>query len=262
MISVKNEKKSIANSIFGAYRSQVEEFIGDSKHKTCAIKHHEERLKSSSPLIDENTIAELYSTFASAQWLENKNRGSNWVWHSHTRATGKRNDSKEVILERLIAETDSDIWTYQMSTSSGLLSTHSDKRSAIDLVRYNRAMHYAFIELKTGSDNPLYAAIEILGYAFAYLHAKKENWQGKGKHNVFDAEAIELTVLGNQSWYQYKKHGEINRFNFEWLGEEIANSLNALSGTPKFTMKFREYPDADNIAQDQVKAILNLWDDL
>jgi len=108
------------------------------------------------------------------------------------------------------------------------------------------------------SDNPLYAAFEILGYALAYLHAKAYAWPDSDVHNVFDAERIELTVLGPEDWYRYGKRGTDKTFKYElnWLGIEIADSLNSFvkaefSGPPTFVMKFREFSGGSRDLQAQ-----------
>ena len=170
-----------------------------------------------------------------------------------------QNSSKEVLLERAVAALDMKKWTYQMSTSSGVQIVQGDtrrvnlnSRRSIDLVRYIGQGRYAFVELKVGSDNPLYAAFEVLGYALAYLHAQANEWTGTENRDVFGAEAIELTILGPEDWYKYVKRGTDKEFEFKlnWLADEIANSLNAfvtaeLKGKPAFTMTFRHFPKGD-----------------
>jgi len=131
-----------------------------------------------------------------------------------------------------------------------------NSRRAIDLVRFIGPRHYAFVELKLGSDNPLYAAFEILGYALAYLHARADGWTGPGGHDVFDAERIELIILGPKGWSRNDKCGTNMEFEFklDWLADEIAKSLNdfvkaEFKGVPAFSMKFRKFSNGSRAEQ-------------
>ena len=56
-----------------------------------------------------------------------------------------------------------------MSTSSGLRPGVRDSRRSIDIVQHIQKDEYRFIELKVGSDQPLYAMFEVLGYRLLYL---------------------------------------------------------------------------------------------
>lgn len=242
--------------IFAKYEEAVREHIL-SLSRSRAIKLSN---RAEPGLITPAKIGKLYASLDCDGWKESV--GTNWKWR-YTKP-GKT-DSKEVMLERAIAKLDESRWACQMSTSSGVEGQRLHQRRAIDLVRHIGPRQYSFIELKTGSNNPLYAAFEILGYALAYLHASAHRWKGSGKYDVFDAEKIELTVLGPESWYLYSNRGIAKCLDdgLEWFANEISDSLNGfvnatLEGKPTFTMKFRRYagdePDLDrqaaNIDQD------------
>ena len=226
-------------NIFKKYNAAVKKHVC-ALSKTKAI---ELCSRPSSRLIQPTTIREFYESMNCEGWKQSV--GTNWFWrHKEPGAT----KSDEVLLERAVATRDKKLWACQMSTSSGVEGPYLHRRRAIDLVRYVGPRQYAFVELKVDSDNPLYAAFEILGYALAYLHAKANDWQGFGDHDVFDAERIELTILGQTKWFKYEKGGAEMRFdkNLDWLIEEIAESLNAFvksefSSAPSFSMKFREF---------------------
>ena len=210
--------------------------------KTRAIELSELQVPGT---ISPETIRALYESLSCEGWIERK--GKNWIWR-HEPPEYTNDHSAEVSLERTVAAKDLKTWGCQMSTSSGVQGQFLHRRRAIDLVRFISPGQYAFVELKVGSDNPLYAAFEILGYALAYLHAKSNGWRGKGTHDVFDAERVELTILGPYRWYKYGKRGTDKQFEYklDWLANEIANSLNAfvmaeLKGKPAFTMKFRSF---------------------
>jgi hypothetical protein len=229
-------------SIFTLYETAVTVLWGAGLSKTLALDLSKNPRPS---VISADTLRPLFEALNSDGWKQQV--GSNWVWRDSVPAHVTK--SKEVALEREIAKLDTQIWTCQMSTSSGVQPNGLNRRRAIDLVRFNGTGRYAFIELKVDSDNPLYAAFEILGYALAYLQAKKQKWIGKGCHDVFTAKEIELTVLGSENWYKYKtRSGEERSFEFGWLANDIAKALNAFAQDgPRFSMAFREYTDVPAI---------------
>lgn len=206
--------QSSAPHIFDKYKAAVRELVR-TLSKTRAI----ELSKRPQPgLITPAKIGQLYASLDSDGWK--KSVGANWVWRY--KEPGET-DSDEVRLERAIAKLDESRWACQISTSSGVEGAYLHRRRAVDLVRHLGPYRYAFVELKTGSDNPLYAAFEILGYALAYLHARAEGWIGSGNHNVFDAEQIELTILGPEDWYKYSDRRIEKKMDegLAWLAREL-----------------------------------------
>lgn len=121
-------------------------------------------------------LAELVHRIVSSNWstgraASNKNRsGQNWRWALQPQI-GERNRSPEVVLERAIAgacvrggRID---WANQIPVASGLISGAADGRRALDLAYRSGERRFQLIELKIASDTPLYAAVELLGYASA-----------------------------------------------------------------------------------------------
>lgn len=227
-------------NIFKTYKITADALVkGLSKTRAIELSKQQSQVA-----ISPTSIRALYESLACEGWKEK--RGKNWEWRktvpSHTDG-----HSVEVSLERVIAASDLVRWTCQMSTSSGIQGSYLHRRRAIDLVRFIGEHHYAFVELKVDSDNPLYAVFEVLGYALAYLHARANGVAGTGEHNVFDAEKIELTILGPANWYSFSKQDE---YKLDWLANDIATSLNAFvksefNSTPIFTMKFRQFSKGD-----------------
>ena len=80
-------------------------------------------------------------------------------WHA------AHNTSKEVLLERAIVKAMGEDWSNQMPTASGVLGSHADKRSSVDLVWRKCPTSFTLMELKVDSDTPLFAAVECLFYA-------------------------------------------------------------------------------------------------
>lgn len=242
-------------NIFEKYIEAVREHV-DGLSKTRAIKLCS---RPSAPLILPTTIRRFYESMNCDGWKQSV--GSNWIWRYKEPGETK---SEEVLLERAVAIMDNNLWACQMSTSSGVEGPNLHRRRAIDLVRSFGSRQYAFVELKVDSDNPLYAAFEILGYALSYLHAKAKSKanarRGSGNHDVFDATHIELTILGPEKWYSYGRRGGNKKYKYEldWLAVEITESLNVfskseLSNAPSFSMKFREF--SGNSRDQQAKDI-------
>lgn len=159
--------------------------------------------------------------------------GSNWIWRN-CESTDEQpedqsfcDDDDEVKLERAIAKTNDLVWSYQMSTASGVNDERG--RRAIDLVRFNGDESFTFIELKIAADNPVFAAFEILGYTLAYLHARSKKWPSRelGAHNVMNAKHIELAVLGHDEKF-YKQFSQDWNDHQSRLEELIENQLNQL----------------------------------
>jgi len=82
------------------------------------------------------------------------------------------NTSKEKRLEKTIAKLNDSRWFNQVPTASGLFGAHILGKASIDLVRKNSPAIYELVELKCKTNNPLYAAIEILLYGLLYIHAR------------------------------------------------------------------------------------------
>lgn len=127
----------------------------------------------------------------------------NWRWKRHTELAAN-NTSPELRLERAIVNHCGDNWSNQMPTASGLVGPATDKRAAVDLVYRKDPTTYSLIELKVGSDNPLFAAIEILIYGLLFIWSKDHQAQlsyDTGKQPVLAATTVTLCVLAPADYY-------------------------------------------------------------
>ncbi len=229
----------MTESIFKNYWNEVSRVLGGKPNKSRAISLSENPLTRFDGL---TVVGRLYKSLACEGWKISS--GKNWEWR--TEAPSYRTSSPEVTLEREIVAADiKHQWTCQMSTSSGIQGPYLNKRRAIDLVRQAAPDRYAFVELKVDSDNPLYAAFEILGYALAYQHARRHNWQGTGSHNVMGAQTVDLVVLGPGGWYEYEKrgaHAQQLKFKLDWLVKALGDGLMSFTnGVPLMRFSFEEF---------------------
>ncbi len=145
---------------------------------------------------------------------------------------GMKNKSPEVTLERAIIQARrmphsefADKWTYQMPVATGLFGSDTNKSSNIDLVRRRSDGVFDLIELKIGSDNPLYAAVELLQYGLAYAASRQFAQQigyDTGALEILKATQINLCVLAPKSFYEPPKTDE---YNFGWLEQGLNNAL-------------------------------------
>ena len=136
-------------------------------------------------------------------------RGTNsstelWKWRS-VPARAEWNSSKEKVLEKAAAkELPQAEWANQVVTASGLSRNPGDGRRNIDLVHRTSAAEYRFIELKIGSNNPVYAAIELLEYALLYWWSRQHpefHKEGRENPELLSAKFIAMEVLAPRKYY-------------------------------------------------------------
>jgi hypothetical protein len=116
-----------------------------------------------------------------------------------------------VVLERAIASACVAAgrvdWANQIPVASGLIPGAADGRRALDLAHMRSDGSVEFIELKIASDTPLYATIELLGYASLWLLARND----PPAHSpaLLSAEKIALRVLAPAAYYKPFKLREL-----------------------------------------------------
>lgn len=269
-----SEGENMAAGIFERYDAKVREILvferkGKEKNgppKALAIVYSEN--KNRAVFDGRSIVRSLYDEMADKGWTNKE--GKNWHWRedANVRIPEK---GKEVRLERIVAASRNGKgmeWTWQMSTSSGIEKRHPDdkhnasnKRRSVDLVRCHGSDNdsFSFVELKVDADNPLYALFEILGYALAYLHARRGGRTGTGIHNVMQAKHIRLVVLGPKCWYRYNKDDPSSpQFDLQWMADELAKGLNDLpKPRPEFSIAFEQF-GLDEAAADIIE-LANKW---
>lgn len=266
----------MAAGIFERYDAKVKEILaferkGKKKNgppKALAIVYSEN--KNRTVFDGRSVVRSLYDEMADKGWT--KKEGKNWHWREDANVRIPES-GKEVRLERIVAESRDKPqmeWTWQMSTSSGIEEREpgdklnaANKRRSVDLVRDHGNDRYSFVELKVGADNPLYALFEILGYALAYLHARRGGREGTGTHNVMQAKHIRLVVLGPKCWYRFDKGDPSSpKFELQWMADELTNGLKDLSKSkPEFSIAFEEFGDHESLeeAAADIIGLANKW---
>lgn len=157
---------------------------------------------------DDIDLARLVHTVIASNWMAsdadaNRDRSrQNWRWELQSQIS-PANRSPEVVLERAVAMAGkasgvSD-WANQIPVASGLLAGAADGRRAIDLGLRLGDRAYELIELKIAGDTPLYAAVELLGYASLLLLARRN--PPNNQPDLLNAERIDLRVLAPAAFY-------------------------------------------------------------
>ena len=148
--------------------------------------------------------------------------------------TSEDNDSPEVGLERYFIKIADGLWANQVPTSSGLLGPDANKHTKIDMVFKSNKKEFEFIELKIHSNQPLYAAIEIIGYGMIYHftmnHLSNLGYSDSGKE-ILEAEHIHLKVLAPKDYY--------TDHNMRWLENMLDKGLADFHSLKEWKMDFR-----------------------
>jgi len=213
------------------------------RHKSTAIEpsRRTTRIRDARPFLDacysriqQNWLAAIDSGYTNPS-------KENWRWKRHLDLAAN-NTSPELRLERAIVASCGESWSNQMPVASGLVGPASNKRAAVDLVYREDPTTYSLIELKVDSDNPLFAAIEILiyGLLFVWSRANQDSLGYDDKEQpVLGATDITLGVLAPERFFEGmdlsafatvlnrglaefgEQHGLVLAFEFCQLGADI-----------------------------------------
>lgn len=155
----------------------------------------------------------------------------NWRWKKQT-DIARNNRSAEVNLERSIVRYTDDNWVNQMPIASGFLSTTNDKGRHVDLVQRLSDRYYRMMELKVRSDNPFFAAMEILCYGLLFVYSKKHRDTLGFKENtnpILWSKHVMLCILAPAKFYPNdfeldRLHQLESSINMALKNEEVTSS--------------------------------------
>ena len=206
--------------------------------------HKESCQKLLEPLVDldmEALLGEIYEKIGNNWSNSTYHKGSKENWRfEKKRGISSKNKSPEVGLERAIINIPQELWpdaadwANQVPTASGLTDPNADGSRRIDLVHKCGDKEYEFIELKIGSDTPIYAAMEILKYGILYIFARKHAEASKyiGKEtDLLKATKIHLRVLAPADYYA--------TYNLSWLEKSIDQGLASFLTKFEFKIDFK-----------------------
>ena len=213
------------------------------RHKSTAI----ELSRRTTPIGDARPFLDACYSRIHQNWLAAIDSGytnpskENWRWKRHL-DLAPENTSPELRLERAIVATCGESWSNQMPVASGLVGPASNRRAAVDLVHRKDPTTYSLIELKVDSDNPLFAAIEILIYGLLFVWSRENQNSLRydiQKQPVLGANDVTLSVLAPERFFEGmdltalatvlnrrlaefgEQHGLVLAFEFYQLGTDI-----------------------------------------
>ena len=175
------------------------------RHKSTAI----ELSRRTTPIGDARPFLEACYSQIHQNWLAAIDSGytnpskENWRWKRHL-DLAPENASPELRLERAIVASCGESWSNQMPVASGLVGPATDKRAAVDLVCRKDSGTCSLFELKVDSNNPLFAAIEILSYGILFVWSRaNQDSLGYDIENqpVLGASDITLSVLAPERYF-------------------------------------------------------------
>lgn len=212
-------------SVFASMELPIGRFLGVTPEDATLNRKSVTRLLRGPPAgSPDQLLRDMYDLF-----LQNRSTrsASEQNWRSERQVhIGSGNRSPEVLLERAIARLSEagalPTWYNQVPVASGLVTSVSDKRAAVDLVGLADD-RLSLVELKWGSDNPVFAAFEILRYGLAYLHAWLHRAElGYDRTAMLRARDVQLVVLGPREFYA--------GYDVAWLAESLDAALARFSG--------------------------------
>ncbi len=153
-------------------------------------------------------VSEIYDKIV-ANYPGSPHTKSNSLWLLR-RATDIRadNESPEKMLEKAVAmlaeRGHMPGWYNQCPVASGIVTSRSDKNSAVDLVACSESKEEVrLIELKWDSDNPNLALQQILKYGLAYLFCRVHRRELPLHYrSLMDARNIALEVVAPSRYYE------------------------------------------------------------
>lgn len=171
-----------------------------------------------------------------------------------------RNESAEKVLEKnVVKHPKHTLWVNQVPVASGVFTGRADGHRAIDLVCRVCEGNYEFVELKIRSNNPVYAAYEILLYGVVYVFYRKNAilWnKGDAEKEILKAEAVSLIVAAPHDYFKGYPHLEKLQ---NLLSMQLSNwASKTIEG---FSMNFRfdsfDYDDSEKCIEKNVNSFLD-----
>ncbi|MCB2106599.1 MAG: hypothetical protein KDE14_02810, partial [Rhodobacteraceae bacterium] len=149
-------------------------------------------------------------------------------------------------------------WSNQVPVASGLTSSSAAmKRMAIDLAQLPDPKFFRIVELKIGSDTPLYASFELIIYSLFWLHSRMDSEKlGYEDRCVLLANNLDLSVLAPSTFY-------LNQ-DLDWLAKFLSTGLKQLFSARGVDVQFayRSFPVAFRWPYPyQDTALLKFFDD-
>lgn len=155
----------------------------------------------------------------------------NWRRKPHTDPRRTPTDSEVGLERRLVKARLTGDWWNQVPIASGL---GLGRRCSIDLVHERDPDSYDFVELKVRSNNPIFAAVEILQYGFVWLLSRANRHRLgylPGDAPLLAARNVRLCVLAPYRFY--------DGFDLRVFERGLSRKVEEIAGSYQATMAFR-----------------------
>ncbi len=233
-LSLFNGVEELAADLFG---------VASIRHWSAVQRLNE----NSSTAIDRQAIVDRLFERVEANWarcmsaLSRPPSTQNWRWWDPKVEIAPENRSPEVTLEREIVRAARALgrrdWSNQVPIASGIVVGGGDRRRAIDLVHQRAPKDFDFVELKIGSDTPIFAAVEILQYGFVWLLSRRDqDVLGYRGRTLIEASDVQLSVLAPSAYYR--------GVDLTWLAADLSHGLALLGerhGSVRLGFTFEEF---------------------
>lgn len=224
--------------------SGIEDFINETlghriDHRQTWLQLARWKLPVDFGALIDGIYQRMVSNWTRCQSLPIQSRSAeNWRWCEPKTTLAEHNPSKEVTLERrfIQAVAARGDWANQVPVASGIGGSANGRRRAIDLVHRRGDGAFDFIELKIASDNPLFAAFEIIQYGMMWLLSRKHDQASE----LLAAHDIRLSVLAPRDYY--------GNLETRWLSAALDEGLRALGKREGVALGFvfERFPDGFN----------------
>lgn len=215
------------------------------KSKTAAIDLSQNGIPGNGKTLDgSNLVKSIFDRIK----LNHESMGSlspspsNWQCRKAVEISDN-NASPEKRLEKTIVNWLDDSWFNQIPTCNGM-AVSKEYHRCIDLGHSVAEKQFELIELKFGkearnfgSDNPLFALLELVEYAALYLYSRSL-WTTKDTSErrklfkddrLMKAERIEWFVAAPAGYFRYKNQNELQQLDLGWLAIALGTGLSSVS---------------------------------
>lgn len=198
------------------------------------------------PLPDcEKLVGDLYAKMESNWDGQPSTSKQNWRFTQNTTLV-PHNTSPEVTLQRtFIRSADPSEWANDVPVDAGV---NGQRGRFIDLVHHDGDA-YEIIELKWGSNTPLSAAMQVLGYGMAYLfsrvHAGELGYL-PSSYSILNAERVTLVTLASTAYYA--RYGVPHAW-LDTLENQITQSLRDVRFDSTLQTSFEIRPVSELLAE-------------
>jgi hypothetical protein len=200
-------KRGVKEGLFAGVYEAAGQALGVEHFatKTAAQHFRHHQFDSSASMLVERLFGRLENNWTPL--VRKPARSSeNFRWRKPRSCYRTDNHSKEVTLERNLIKaleaSGNTNWSNQVPLISGITEDHRPYPQKIDLVKRRGQDAFEFVELKVDSNNPVFAAYQILIYGLLWLLSRQyRKHLGYVDNPILNAHELHLSVLAPRAYY-------------------------------------------------------------